>query len=475
MVSDTFVTLSPSPMMSDTIGNVSRRTVRNWAGNEGCVPARVERPRSTDEVASIVAGARRQQQRVKVIGAGHSFTPAAMTSGVLVSLDRMSAVRHVDHDGRRVTVDAGISLRALGEQLATLGLALPNLGDINVQSFAGAISTATHGTGREWGNLATTVVGLELVDGNGDVVSCDETSDAELLRVARVGIGALGVVTGVTIQCVPAFNLHASETIEQVDDVLTDLDSFSRSADHVEFYWMPGGRRCQVKRNHRTDDPVQPQSRLAFVRDKYLAENVAFGLACRAGRRFPTLAPAIARAVEAAASERELIDRSDRVFASPRHVRFVEMEYGVPLTHLAEAFDRVRQLTRTLSFPVLFPIEVRVSAADDIPLSTGYGRESGWIAVHQYKGAPYQSYFQGVAAIMDGYAGRPHWGKLHFQTAAMLRERYPEWDAFAAIRARLDPDGIFRNDYLDRVLGEVGAQSVGTSVDAGADRPGPSR
>jgi L-gulonolactone oxidase len=276
------------------------------------------------------------------------------------------------------------------------------------------------------------------------------------LRVARVGIGALGVVTAVTLQCVPAFNLHARESIEQLDDVLADIDAFTRSADHAEFYWMPGGRRCQVKRNRRTDEPARPQSRIAYVRDKYVAENVAFGLACRVGRRFPSLARPIGKVVASAMSERDLVDRSDRVFASPRRVRFVEMEYGVPLADLAEAVDRVRHLTRTLSYPPLFPIEVRVSAADDIPLSTGFGRESGWVAVHQYRGAPYEAYFQGVEAIMNRFGGRPHWGKLHFQSAATLRERYPEWDGFTAQRARLDPAGTFRNDYLDRVLGALG-------------------
>jgi L-gulono-1,4-lactone dehydrogenase len=390
-----------------------------------------------------------------VIGAGHSFTPAAMTSGVLLSLDRMRSVRHVDASRGRVTVDAGITLRALADDLDSVGLAMPNLGDINVQSLAGAISTATHGTGRVLGNLATTVVGMELVDGTGEVVCCDEEHDPELLRVARVGVGALGVVTALTLQCVPAFNLHARETIEQLDDVLSDIDAFTRSADHAEFYWMPGDGRCQVKRNLRTDRPARPQSRLAYVRDKYLAENVGFGLACRVGRRFPSLAPAIAKVVAAALSERDLVDRSDRIFASPRHVRFVEMEYGVPLADLGEVVDRVRHLTRTLSFPVLFPIEVRVSAADDIALSTGFGRESGWVAVHQYRGAPYEAYFHGVEAIMDAFGGRPHWGKLHFQTATTLRSRYPEWDAFARQRARLDPEGMFRNDYLDRVLGPI--------------------
>lgn len=431
------------------------KPVRNWARNQQCRPARVEHPGSTDEVAGTVIAAHRRQQRVKVIGAGHSFTSAAMTSGVLLSLDRMQTVRHVDRARGRVTVDAGITLRALADELAHVGLAMPNLGDINVQSLAGAISTATHGTGRELGNLATTVVGIELVDGTGRVVRCDDEHDPDVLRVARVGVGALGVVTSLTLQCVPAFNLHACETIESLDDLLSDIDGFSRSADHAEFYWMPGSGRCQVKRNDRTDDPPRPQSRLGYVRDKYVAENGALGAACFVGRWIPPLAPSIGKLVAAAMSERELIDRSDRVFTSPRHVRFVEMEYGIPLVHLAEVVDRVRHLTRTLRHPPLFPIEVRTSAADDIALSTGHGRESGWVAVHQYRGAPYQDYFDGVEAIMNEYAGRPHWGKLHDQSAATLRERYPEWDAFAVTRARLDPDGTFRNDYVDRVLGPI--------------------
>ncbi|MGH9134475.1 MAG: D-arabinono-1,4-lactone oxidase, partial [Ilumatobacteraceae bacterium] len=287
----------------------------------------------------------------------------------------------------------------------------------------------------------------------GDVVRCDVTERPDLLRVARVGVGALGIVTRVTLQCVPAFDLHAVETIEVLDDVLDGFDGFAASADHVELYWMPGSRRCQVKRNHRTAEPARPQPRLAYARDKYLGENLAFGVVCRVGRRFPTLAPRVARLVTSAAAERDLIDRSDRIFCSPRHVRFVEMEYGIPVEAIPEAVRRVRDLTAGLAFPALFPIEVRVSAADDIPLSTGMGRANGWIAVHQYRGAPYEGYFQGVEAIMDDYDGRPHWGKLHYQSASTLRSRYPQWDDFAAVRAELDPAGTFRNEYVDRVLG----------------------
>lgn len=430
-------------------------TVRNWARNQACIPDEVARPRSTTEVADIVGRAASAGRTVKAIGAGHSFTAAAMTNGVLLSLAGMDRVVHVDHATARVTVQAGITLRALADELAEVGLAMPNLGDINVQSVAGAINTATHGTGLGLGNIATTVVGLELVDGRGDVVRCDDENDPELLRTARVGVGALGIVTEATLQCVPAFDLHARETVEPLDDLLDGFDEFVRSADHAEFFWMPGARRCQVKRNHRTDGPPRPPSTLAYVRDKYVGENLAFGLVCRTARRFPALAPRVAKLVSGAVAERDVVDRSDRVFTSPRHVKFVEMEYGIPLAAVPEALRRVRELTSTLSFPTLFPVEVRTSAADDIPLSTGHGRESGWIAVHQYRGAPYESYFQGVEAIMDDYGGRPHWGKLHFQTAATLRDRYPEWDLFTAARTRLDPAGTFRNDYVDRVLGPI--------------------
>ena len=427
--------------------------VRNWAGNQACVPAEVLSPSSTGEVASIVSRAAADGRRVKVIGAGHSFTATAMTDGMLVRLGAMDKILEVDNSTMRVRVEAGITLHKLNRQLHDLGLALPNLGDIDVQTVAGAISTATHGTGVELGNLATMVVGMVLVDGLGHVVRIE--GDDPLLSIAPVSLGALGIVCEVTLQCVPSFRLHAHETIERLDDLLLDIEGFAASADHAEFFWMPGARRCQVKRNDRTEAPLDRPSRLSVVRDKYVGENLAFGAVCRVGRRWPHLAPRIAKVVSSSVSERELVDESFRVFSSPRMVRFVEMEYGIPLECLAEAVQRVRGVTEHLSFPSLFPIEVRVSAADDLALSTGFGRRNGWIAVHQFRGAPYESYFQQVATIMDSYGGRPHWGKMHWLSAEVLETRYPRWSEFVAARASLDPEGTFRNEYLDRVLGPI--------------------
>jgi len=427
--------------------------MRNWGRNQTWSPVELARPASTGEVAEVVAAAASAGRRVKAIGGGHSFTAAAATDGVQLSLDRLDRVIDIELDRGRVTVGAGIVLHRLNEVLAGAGLAMPNLGDIDRQSVAGAIATATHGTGLTLGNLATTVVGMELVTGDGDVVRCSPDGCPQVFHAARVGLGALGIVTEVTLQCVPAFRLHAHETVELLDDLLDDFPAQCAAVDHFELYWMPGSRRCQVKRNQRTDEPAAPQGRLAYARDKWFGENLAFGTVCRVGRRFPSLAPRVAKLVASSATERELIDRSDRIFCSPRRVRFVEMEYGVPVQHLPAAVRRVRQLTSDLPTPVLFPIEVRVSAADDIPLSTGSGRTSGWVAVHQYRGMPHEEYFAGVERIMDDYEGRPHWGKLHGQRASTLKGRYPQWDAFADVREQLDPGRTFANPYLDRVLG----------------------
>lgn len=427
---------------------------KNWAGNQRCVPTAVHRPTSTEALAAIVRDAAAAGNRVKVIGGGHSFTDVAMTDGHLVSLDDMNGVLGVGGpDGRDVTVQAGIRLFELNAALATRGLAMANLGDIDRQSIAGAVSTATHGTGAGLGNLATAIVGLELVAGDGSIRRTDEHTDPELLRVARVGLGALGILTEVTLRCVPAFNLHAVETIEPLAEVLADFDTLMRSTDHVEFFWFPGARRVQIKRNTRTDAPAAPQSRAGYIRDKWIGENLAFGTVCRVGRRFPSAAPKIAKLVMSSASERDLVDRSDKIFCSPRKVRFLEMEYGVPVESVPEAMERIGSLVESLPFPPMFPVEVRVSRGDDIPLSTGHGRDSGWIAVHQYVGAPYEAYFQGVEQIMNDYQGRPHWGKMHFQSAATLAPRYPEWEAFQQMRTELDPTGTFANAYTDRVLG----------------------
>ena len=299
-----------------TIRSAAMAKVRNWARNQECEPLEVVRPASADEVAAVVARAATDGRTVKTIGAAHSFTSAAMTDGTLVSLDRVRDLVSVDAERREVRVQAGARLAELSELLDRHGLALPNLGDINVQSVAGAVSTATHGTGRQFGNLSTMVVALELVDGSGRIVRAGAGRNIDVLHAPHVGVGAMGVLTEVTLRCVPAFNLHARETIEPLADILNEFDGFTRSADHAEFYWFPGTDVAPVKRNTRTTDDARPPSRLAYRHDKYLFENIGFGLACRVARRFPTTTPTIRPAIVDQVADRELVDRSDRVFAA---------------------------------------------------------------------------------------------------------------------------------------------------------------
>jgi L-gulonolactone oxidase len=437
-------------------------TWRNWARNQECRPAAIEHPESEDELVRIVREAAAAGQRVKVVGAGHSFTAIALTDGRLVQLDRYQRLLAADAATALVTVQAGIPLSKLNDVLHARGLAMPNLGDIAYQSIAGAISTATHGTGVKLTGLAGAVVGMRLIAGDGSIIECSAEQEPEVFHAARVGLGALGIVSTVTLQCVPAFNLRAVECPTRVDELLANLEEHVYGNDHFEFFWVPHTGWALTKWNNRTDDEERPRGRWQAFRDDMLMSNTAFGALCRVGRLRPSLIPRLSRMIPSSGRV-EYIERSDRVFASPRLVRFYEMEYAIPIEHAAEALNRVRDFVKRSGLMISFPVEVRFTAADDIPLSTASWRPSCYIAVHVYQGTQYQQYFEAVEDIMDDYGGRPHWGKLHFQTAETLAPRYPEWDRFQAVRARLDPEGRFTNAYLDRVLGPVTRSAPATA------------
>ena len=426
---------------------------RNWGRTQRCEPAAVETPTSELEVREAVRRARSAGQRVKVIGSGHSFTDIACTDGRMLSIDALHRVLTVDEPATLVTVEAGITIQRLNEELALRGLALPNLGDIDRQSIAGAIATATHGTGARFGGLATFVRGLQLITADGERLRCSADEEPEVFHAARVGLGALGVVTAVTLECVPAFTLHHLERTHPIDDVLTDLDRFVDSNEHFEFYWMPHTDACATIENNRTDDAPQVKGAYKRWRAEVFYPNYFFGTIVAAGRAVPSLVPRLNQLVASGVSTTELVERSDRILISTRLVRFAEMEYSVPRAHALEAIQGVRDVIDRAGLRVSFPIEVRFTAPDDIPLSTAYGRDNCYVAVHMARGVPYEEYFREVEQVMDGLEGRPHWGKLHFQTAATLAPRYPEWDRFQAVRRKVDPDGCFSNDYLDRVLG----------------------
>lgn len=427
---------------------------KNWAGNQRATPAAIEAPSSEEELVAIVRDAATSGQRVKMVGAGHSFTAIAVTDGHLIRPENFQRVLSVDRPNRRVTVQAGIKLATLNAELAKRGLAMPNLGDIEYQSIGGAISTATHGTGIKLGGLATFVAGMRIIAGDGSVIECDAEHEPEVFHTARVGLGALGILSTVTLQCEEAFNVHAVESAAKVDELLDSLDSHIAENDHFEFFWIPNTEWALTKWNNRTEEPLAPRGRWKEFRDDLLIGNGGFSLGCRIARFAPSLTPRIMGLVPFT-GRAEYIDRSDKVYTSPRLVHFYEMEYSIERSACREALNRVRKFVSESGIQISFPVEVRFTAADDIPLSTAYGRENCYIAVHVYSGTHYQQYFEAVETIMNDYGGRPHWGKLHFQTHHTLCDRYPEWDRFQAVRKRLDPDGRFSNPYLERVLGPL--------------------
>jgi L-gulonolactone oxidase len=430
---------------------------RNWTGDQRCTPVVRERPHSNEELSAALVRAGARGSRVRAAGSGHSFSEIACSEDTLLSLEQLSGVLDVDAASGLVRVQGGITIDALSRQLDAHGLAMENLGDIDVQSIAGAISTATHGTGARLRNISSQVAALRLVLADGSPIECDEEREPDVFRAARVGLGALGVVAEVTLRCVPAFTLRGVDQPVPLRQTLERFEQLALGNDHFEFFVFPYADVALTRTNNRTEQPARPRGRVSAYANDVLLTNHAFGAFCRIARRMPGAIPQINRLVTRLAGRSERVERSASIFASPRLVRFTEMEYALPRERTPEAVRRVMEMVESRGLAVPFPIEVRTAAPDDAFLSTAAGRDTGYVAVHMFEGMQWRDYFERVEAIMTELDGRPHWGKRHFQTAATLRGRYPEWDSFQAVRARLDPTGMFTNAWTDRVLGPVSA------------------
>ena len=422
----------------------------NWTGDRRCAPAAVETPRDEAEVAGAVRRAREAGRTVRVAGAGHSFSDVVPTDGVLLRLDAFDRVLDADAASGLARVQAGITLHALGPALAAHGLGLENQGDIDAQTLAGALATATHGTGARFRNLSANVVGMRLVDGRGEVV---ELTDPEDLRAARVALGALGVVTEVTLRCVPLYGLRRVDEPQPIDATLARLDELVAVHDHLELFAFPHTNTTMVRRTERVGADVRSTPRWRVRLQEDVLENAVLGAFSRAGRRRPRATPRLNRTLMRLASRSEREDLAYRVYASRRAVRFTEMEYALPRDHGREAVERVLETIARRRLATGFPLEVRFVAPDDALLSPAHERATCYVAIHQYRGMPFEALFAAAEEIFDGYGGRPHWGKRHTQTAETLAPRYPRWDAFARARDRLDPDRVFTNEGVRRVLG----------------------
>ncbi|GII91971.1 D-arabinono-1,4-lactone oxidase [Sinosporangium siamense] len=430
------------------------RTFRNWAGNQRTTAAEVRTPRSAADVARAVLDGAAAGRRVRMAGSGHSFTGAALTDGLLLRPDGLTGVRAAGDTW--VTAGAGTTVHDLNLELDRRGLALANMGDITAQTVSGAIQTGTHGSGRSSGGLADQVLSLEMVLASGEIVTvgADDTGEKrDLFDAARVGLGALGVLTAVTFRVEPAFLLHCVRRPMALTEILDSLDNLTDENDHLDFHWMPHTDVCLVKLGNRTARPASPPSAFRRWLDERFLENTLFGFACAVGARHPPAIPSINAIAARLLSESSHVDASHKVFATLREVRFLETEYAVPREHLGRALRELRDFIDRAGLRVSFPVEVRVAPPSDAWLSTAYGRATAYIACHVYWRSPDPGYFAGVEEIMTGLGGRPHWGKLHNQHSTYLGQVYPRLADFIALRERLDPDRLFMNDYLEGVLG----------------------
>lgn len=430
----------------------SGRKWRNWSGIVQTTPRDVIYPSAIEEIVELVLSCRREGRRLRVVGSGHSFTAVAASDDVLVSLDRMQGIVEVDVAAQTATVWAGTKLKLLGELLHAEGFAQENLGDIDVQSIAGAISTGTHGTGIGFGTIATQVVGLTVITGTGEVISCTEASHPELFKALQVSIGSLGVIAQVTLRLRPSYKLRYESARVPLTECLARLPELNSSNRNFEFYWFPYAEPCQLKMTNETDEPVTSRKVRDYLSDVIL-ENAAFGALSGLARRVPALCGTVSRICAASVPVMRKVESSHRVYATTRLVRFNEMEYNLPAEAMADVIREMRETMAREKHRVHFPIECRYVKADDIWLSPAYGRDSAYIAVHMYRGMPHERYFADMERIFLRYGGRPHWGKLHTLQAAQLSQAYPMWEKFGEVRDKLDPDGIFLNGYLRRVFG----------------------
>ena len=441
---------------------------RNWGRSESVTPVRRERPQSADEVAALIRRARDEGLSVKPVGTSHSFSGIAVAPGIQIDMSGLTGL--VRSRGTEVTLGAGTVLHDLPPILEPLGLALQNMGDIDVQTLSGATATGTHGTGAKFGGLATRITGATLVTGTGDILTIgsgqnssgksDPGEDgpgenADLLPAVSVGLGALGVLVDLTIDCVPSFRMRLVETPEPLGVVLDEWQDRLAAADHFEFYWFPHTDIALTKTTTRlpADAELRPLSAARRWFDDSFMSNTVFALSTTVQHRFPKSTPGINRFSTRLTGDREFTDQSHRTFATERRVRFREMEYAIPQEQIPDALREIDALIERKGWTISFPVEVRAAAADDLWLSTASGRATGYIAVHRYYRDDQREYFEAVEAIMMAHDGRPHWGKMNHRAAADLAPAYPHFADFLAVRDRLDPDRVFANPYLERVLG----------------------
>lgn len=423
---------------------------RNWDGRVRCEPRQYLEPATEQEVAELLARVAGDGRHLRVAGSGHSFTPLVRSNDILVSVRKLSGLIKIDQDRREVEVGAGTVLHDLSPALAREGFALENLGDIDEQTIAGAISTGTHGTGLSLGGLSSQVTGLRIATTHGTLVDFDG-SDSERLQAAAVSLGALGILTRVRLKVIPRYRLKLVARRAPLSEALENCTAWAKHHRHFEFFWFPHSDQCQLKFTDATDEPLKPRARRVRLADDILETGV-FGSASALCRFFPAMSPGLSRFAGRFVSEASVVDESYRIFASSRKVRFHETEYALPLEAAVPALKAIQARMAAKNYRVHFPVEVRFGAADDGWLSLSHGRASCYIAVHMAQGMDFSEYFTDMEAIFSEFDGRPHWGKRHKLKRQDFTRLYTRFEDFIALREQFDPEMTLLNAYLRKLL-----------------------
>jgi FAD-linked oxidoreductase len=431
-------------------------TYHNWAETIQCHPGEYDQPTTVEEVVQIVRRAEAEGKVVRVFGGRHSWSKFVLTDGALLNLDSLNKILAIDPDTHQVTIQAGMRIKDLVNILQYAGLGLKNLGSIMEQSFAGAISTGTHGTGRTLGSLHTQVVGMKIVSGGGKIleISSDDSNYAEMLSAAQVSLGALGVVVELTLQCVPLYNVRLKAWSEPYEDVLSRLDTLIADNQRVRFYWLSGTDEIYVNTMNDTDDPSHAVSPfMRWFRETVLRHDVLAAL-MEIGNHFPNAIGSINR-FEAFVGYSE-IDEVGPYFQElpvgvyPRHI---ESEYAVPIERSAEAIRICRTIVERHDNQVTLPTEFRFVQGDNAMLSPAAGRDSCYICAQTSDMDLAMAYFNDFEPAMKQLGGRPHWGKILTLTAAEVEAMYPDYHRFVALRRELDPRGTFASDGIRELFG----------------------
>ncbi|WP_028006448.1 D-arabinono-1,4-lactone oxidase [Solimonas flava] len=421
---------------------------RNWSGGQACIPFARIAPKTEDELSALIRGA---TTTIRPVGAAHSFSPLVPTDGTIVSMAHLSGLLGHDADKLQSEFGGGTPMSTMGEALKAVGLALPNMSDIDYQTLSGAISTSTHGTGVSFGSYSSQVAGLRLATASGELIDCDAEHHPEIFNAARCGLGALGVITRVRLQNRKAFRLREKMWIAKTNDLLDDVERLTRENQHWEMQVITHSDYAAAIALNETEDPPTPVADPAAEGGNEYVK--AIEKLDKYGSDWPAARSAILNLIARTASFDDRVGDSYAIFANVRNVRFNEMEYSVPAEAGPACLREILKKIHDKQLPTWFPLEYRYVHADDIPLSMFEGGPRCAISVHQHYTMDYHNYFAAVEPIFWKYGGRPHWGKLHTLGARQLAPLYPRWKEFTDVRAALDPQGRFLNGHLRTVFG----------------------